>query len=96
MTASALERLRELFAAQFHVEVDDDDADLLASGVLDSLRLVELLLHIEEEFEVTVPLETVELDDLRTLRRLADLIAARRDETHHGSATQRAATARRG
>lgn len=72
-----MERLRMLFAAQFHAEVTDNDADLLASGLLDSLRLVELLLHIEDEFAVRVPLEAVELDDLRTLRRLAALVERR-------------------
>jgi acyl carrier protein len=72
-----LGRLRALFAAQLHLEPGDDD-DLLESGLLDSLRLVELLLHLEEEFALRVPLEEVELDDLRTLRRLAALVARRR------------------
>jgi len=48
--AEVLERLRALFAGQFHAEVADADTDLLASGVLDSLRLVELLPHIEQTF----------------------------------------------
>jgi len=73
---TVLERLRSLFAAQLHLEPGDDD-DLLESGLLDSLRLVELLLHLEEEFALRVPLDEVELDDLRTLRRLAALVARR-------------------
>jgi len=77
--AEVLERLRALFVGQFHAEVTDADTDLLASGVLDSLRLVELLLHIEQTFAVRVPVDSIELDDLRTLRGLATLIAARRD-----------------
>jgi len=76
--AAVLERLRALFKEHFHVEVADDGDDLLAGGLLDSLRLVELLLHIEETFAVSVPLEAVELDDLRSLRGLAALVIARR------------------
>jgi acyl carrier protein len=92
---AVLGRLRALFAAELHLEPGDDD-DLLESGLLDSLRLVELLLHIEEQFGLRVPLDEVELDDLRTLRRIANLIAVRLDEALNGSATQRAAAARGG
>jgi acyl carrier protein len=70
----ALERLRALFLQHFHVEVSSADTDLLETGLLDSLQLVDLLLLIEEEFGRRISLEAIELDDLRTLARLAELV----------------------
>lgn len=70
----ALERLRSLFLEHFHVEVPSPDTDLLETGMLDSLQLVDLLLLIEEEFGRRISLEAIELDDLRTLSRLAQLV----------------------
>ena len=70
----ALERLRALFLEHFHVEVPSVDTDLLETGMLDSLQLVDLLLLIEEEFGRRISLEAIELDDLRSLWRLAALV----------------------
>jgi acyl carrier protein len=70
----ALERLRALFLQHFHVEVPSPDTDLLETGMLDWLQLVDLLLLIEEEFGRRISLQAIELDDLRSLARLAELI----------------------
>src|SRR5207302_10275743 len=69
-----LERLGALFLQHFHVEVPSPDTDLLETGMLDSLQLVDLLLLIEEEFGQRISLQAIELDDLRTLARLAELV----------------------
>ena len=69
-----LERLGALFLQHFHVEVPSPDTDLLETGMLDSLQLVDLLLLIEEEFGQRISLQAIELDDLRTLARLAQLV----------------------
>jgi methoxymalonate biosynthesis acyl carrier protein len=70
----ALERLRALFLQHFHVEVPSADTDLLETGMLDWLQLVDLLLLIEEEFGRRISLQAIELDDLRSLARLAELV----------------------
>jgi acyl carrier protein len=71
----ALERLRTLFLRHLHLEVPSADTDLLETGLLDSLQLVDLLLLIEEEFGRRISLEAIELDDLRSLARLAKLVS---------------------
>jgi methoxymalonate biosynthesis acyl carrier protein len=71
-----LDRVRGLLAQVLGVQVEADDVDLVATGRLDSLALVELLFHIEEDFQVRVPLEELELDSLRTVRGLAGFISA--------------------
>ncbi len=71
----ALERLRTLFLQHLHLEVPSEDTDLLETGLLDSLQLVDLLLLIEVEFGRRISLEAIELDDLRSLARLARLVS---------------------
>lgn len=69
-------RLGALFADTFHVEVPAPETDLLASGILDSFQFVELLLQLERRFGLRLRIDELELDDLRTLRRIARKLAA--------------------
>jgi acyl carrier protein len=57
-----------------HVVVDSPDADLLESGSVDSIGLVELILQLEERFEVSLPMDALEIDDFRSINAIADLI----------------------
>ena len=56
------------------VEVDSPGQDLLSSGILDSLTLVQLLLDLEQRFSVTIPLEDLEIDDFRFVSSIARLV----------------------
>jgi len=67
----------ELFSEKLNIEVPSPDTDLIDSGLLDSLRLVELLLHIEASLGFRIVLDEIDLDDLRSIRRIARLIDAR-------------------
>lgn len=53
------------------------DIDLLDSGLVDSIGLVELILELEERFGVSLPMEDLEIDDFRSVFRIADLIVRR-------------------
>jgi len=75
MQASIIDELSALFDEALHIEVPSPDTDLIDSGLLDSLQLVQLLLQIEERMGARIPLDEVELDDLRSVSRLAGLIA---------------------
>jgi len=70
------QRLGELFAETFHIEAPAPDTDLLESGLLDSFQFVELLLALERRFGVRLKIDDIELDDLRTLARIARKVAA--------------------
>ena len=73
---TVIERLGVLFAESFHIEVPSADTDLLESGILDSFQFVELLLQLEQHFGFRIKIEDIDLDDLRTLARIARLVAA--------------------
>jgi len=71
-----MRRLGELFAESLHVEAPSPDTDLFESGTLDSLQLVELLLQLERRFGVRIAIESIDLEHLRTLERIARLVEA--------------------
>ena len=71
-----IERLGALFVKSFHIEVPSPDADLLDLGILNSLQFVELLFQLEQHFGLRIKIEDLDLDDLRTLARIARLVAA--------------------
>jgi acyl carrier protein len=73
---AVIERLGALFADSFHIEVPSADTDLLATGILDSLQFVELLLQLERRFGLRLRIEDIDLEDLRTLGRIARLMAS--------------------
>jgi acyl carrier protein len=64
---------------QLMIEVPGPEADLISMGTLDSLLLVDLLVRIEEKTGVSIPLEEVELSDLRSVRSIGALLARRID-----------------
>jgi D-alanine--poly(phosphoribitol) ligase subunit 2 len=68
--------VRRAFLATLNVEVEDPDLDVIDSGLLDSLGLIELLFELEREFGVQLDLEQLDVDDLRTIRRIARVLGA--------------------
>jgi acyl carrier protein len=69
-------RIAALFAELLNVEVPSVDADLIATGQVDSLALVTLLTHLETEFGIRVSLAELEIERLRTVRGIAGVVAA--------------------
>jgi acyl carrier protein len=70
-----IERLDALFVESFHIEVPSPDADLFDLGILNSLQFVELLFQLEQHFGFPIKIEDIDLDNLRTLARIAHLVA---------------------
>jgi D-alanine--poly(phosphoribitol) ligase subunit 2 len=72
-----IERLSAVFVESFHIEVPSSDTDLLETGILDSFQFVELLLRLEQDFGLPIKIDDIDLDDLRTLARIAQLVVAK-------------------
>lgn len=81
MSETLIARLGTLFADSLHIDAPPPDTDLFESGTLDSLQLVELLLQIERRFGVKIAVESIDLDNLRTLARIARLVAAQQSSS---------------
>jgi D-alanine--poly(phosphoribitol) ligase subunit 2 len=74
-----LERLQQqitaIFAERFETKLEPRELDLLETGIVDSVRIVELVLELEQRFGVSLPFEQLEIEDFRTVPRLAERIA---------------------
>jgi acyl carrier protein len=75
MTEPITDDLGRMFAEVTGSDPPGPDADLIESGVLDSLALVELLFAIEQELGVEIPPDRLEVERFRTLAALAELVA---------------------
>jgi methoxymalonate biosynthesis acyl carrier protein len=67
-------RISALFLEALNISIDSVDTDLIEAGLLDSLVLVELLLHLEEEFNIDVVVADLEIDDFRTVRSIGRFV----------------------
>lgn len=69
-----VDRVQVLFREALKIDVPSPQTDLIESGLIDSLTLVELLFAIEREFAVTLPFDQLEIDSFRTVERIAELV----------------------
>ena len=70
--------LTRLFREELFIDVPSADTDLIDSGLIDSLQLVRLLVHVERELGYRIPLAEIDVEDLRSLARIARVISAKR------------------
>lgn len=68
------DRISAIFLEKLHITVPSTETDLLETGILDSLQLVDLLLNLEKEFSVRIQLDSLEIESFRSISRIADLI----------------------
>lgn len=78
MAADIEAAILAMMRSDLHLAVGDGEADLLSSGLLDSLALVDLLARLEQAFRITIPLDQLDLEDVRSVRRIAALVARQR------------------
>jgi len=71
------ERIARVFSDVLSVDVPAADTDLYGMGVLDSLAFVELLVQLEREFGVTTSVDDLEIDNFRSIARIASYVSAR-------------------
>jgi D-alanine--poly(phosphoribitol) ligase subunit 2 len=66
--------IRAVLRDHLTVMVDSPDVDLLETGLIDSIGLVELILQLEDRFGISLPMDTLEIDDFRSIATIANLI----------------------
>lgn len=72
--AGVQSRIADIFVSRMNLESPGPQHDLFDAGILDSLGLVDLLLHLEREFGFRCSPEDLEIDHFRTITRIAALV----------------------
>jgi D-alanine--poly(phosphoribitol) ligase subunit 2 len=78
---ASAERIGELVTNTLGVHAPAPDVDLIESGLIDSLSLVTLIAELETAFDVRFPLESFDVEDFRTLERMAAVVSKTRGAT---------------
>lgn len=77
MTSPYLVPVCALLSERLDVRKPGPDDDLIESGTLDSLSLIELLFQLEEEFGIALELEEIDPELFRTPAAIARLVESK-------------------
>ncbi len=72
---AVVDRVRELFFEVLGVEASPG-TDLIDTGLLDSLALVELIFALEQGFQLRLSLDTLEIETFRSIESIAAFVEA--------------------
>jgi len=78
METELIQRIRDMFPRKLERPTPEPATDLIASGVLDSLALIELLAALEHEFDIRLDLGTLEPEQFRSIESIATMVGASR------------------
>lgn len=68
--------IASLLLERLNVEVPSVHADLIKTGLLDSLKIVELLVELESRFGIKIPLKEIEIHHFRSVKSIAGFVAS--------------------
>lgn len=66
--------IQTLLSEKLMRRVPSVDADLLETGILDSMNFADLIVSLEEKYGVTLDLANIELDEFRSVSSIARLV----------------------
>jgi methoxymalonate biosynthesis acyl carrier protein len=87
VTAAEVERAMSGFLAERAGAPVQPDQDLFASGLVSSMFAMQLVVHLEESYDIAIVGPELKLDNFRTVGAMARLVMRLRDgsgEAHDG------------
>jgi acyl carrier protein len=70
-------KITRLLSEKVHIEASTSETDLVETGLLDSLKLVELMTSLEDEFGITISFDEIEIDNFRSVASIAEYVNQR-------------------
>ncbi len=73
----AKEKIRAYFGRLFRNADLKDDTDIFATGFVNSLMAMQLVMFVEKEFDITIENEDLDLKNFNSINAITDLIKRR-------------------
>ncbi len=67
-------RITSIFTEKLNLTAHQVDMELIETGILDSMGLIELLFQLEKEFGITISIEEIETDDFRSIAKIEEFV----------------------
>ncbi len=71
------DKITKLLSEKVLIEASSIETDLVETGLLDSLKLVELMTSLEDEFGITISFDEIEIDNFRSIASIAEYVNQR-------------------
>ena len=66
--------VHRIIAEDLQLDVPQADLDLIDAGLLDSLSFIELMVQLESSFEISIDLQSLDLDHLRSVDAISRFV----------------------
>lgn len=77
MNITIQENIKEILVNRMQVQVPAYNTELMGSGLLDSMSLIEMITALEETYNITIPFEDLELDNFRSINTIVNFVLTR-------------------
>lgn len=74
MENSTTEKTKYIVCKSLSVNGIDKNIDLFEEGLLDSLAMMQLMVELEEGFDITINPEELEVEDYRTITSISEMV----------------------
>jgi acyl carrier protein len=71
------DKITKLLSEKVLIEASTVETDLVETGLLDSLKLVELMTSLEDEFGITISFDEIEIENFRSVASIAEYVSRR-------------------
>jgi len=69
-------QIAAFFSERLHLTISSPAEDLFETGVLDSMAFVDLVMHLEQHYDIRISADDLELDNFRSVAKIASFVAA--------------------
>ena len=70
------DQITTFFSERLNLNVSSPDEDLLETGGMDSMAFVDLVMYLEQQFDLRISTDELEPDNFRSIAKIAGFVAA--------------------
>jgi acyl carrier protein len=70
------DRIVTFFSESLNLTISSPAEDLFETGVLDSMAFVDLVMHLEQQFDIRISADELEPDNFRSVAKIAGFVSA--------------------